>query len=44
MGIVGATGYTGGELLRFLLNHDGVEVTCVTSKTYGGHPLREAYP
>jgi N-acetyl-gamma-glutamyl-phosphate reductase len=44
VGIVGATGYTGGELLRFLLNHDQVEITCVTSKTYGGLPLREAYP
>ena len=44
VGIVGATGYTGGELLRFLLNHDQVEITCVTSKTYGGVPLGEAYP
>jgi len=44
VGIVGATGYTGGELLRFLLNHEGVEVTCVTSKTYGGRPLGESYP
>jgi len=44
VGIVGATGYTGGELLRFLLHHDQVEVTCVTSKTYAGIPLREAYP
>lgn len=44
VGIIGATGYTGGELLRFLLNHDQVEITMVTSKTYAGIPLQEAYP
>ena len=44
VGIIGATGYTGGELLRFLLNHGGTEICCVTSKTYSGHSLGEAYP
>jgi len=44
VGIVGATGYTGGELLRFLLNHDQAEISCVTSKTYANLPLQEAYP
>jgi len=44
VGVIGATGYTGGELLRFLVGHGQVEVTCVTSKTYGGQPLAEAYP
>jgi N-acetyl-gamma-glutamyl-phosphate reductase len=44
VGIIGATGYTGGELLRFLLNHDQVEIACVTSKTYAGISIREAYP
>ena len=28
--IVGASGYTGGELLRILLNHPEVEVTDVS--------------
>ena len=31
IGIVGATGYTGAELLRLLSLHDDVEVTIVTS-------------
>ncbi|MBT5232721.1 MAG: N-acetyl-gamma-glutamyl-phosphate reductase, partial [Flavobacteriaceae bacterium] len=26
VGIVGASGYTGGELLRLLVHHDGVEI------------------
>ena len=29
--IIGASGYTGGELLRMLLNHPEVEVTEITS-------------
>ncbi|MCP8311310.1 MAG: N-acetyl-gamma-glutamyl-phosphate reductase [Candidatus Methylarchaceae archaeon HK02M1] len=36
VGIVGASGYVGGELLRILLFHPQVEVTCVTSKRYVG--------
>ena len=30
--IVGASGYTGGELIRFLLNHPEVEKKDVTSR------------
>src|SRR5688572_26963953 len=33
VGIVGASGYTGGELLRLLLDHPGVEVTQATSES-----------
>ena len=29
--IVGASGYTGGELLRMLLNHSEVEIKDITS-------------
>ena len=28
--IIGASGYTGGELLRMLLNHPEVEITDIT--------------
>ena len=28
--IIGATGYTGGELLRLLLNHNKVEIGTLT--------------
>jgi len=34
--IVGASGYTGGELLRLLLGHSGVEVRQVTSERHAG--------
>lgn len=34
--IVGGTGYGGMELLRYLLDHPGVEVTAITSRTETG--------
>lgn len=36
IGIVGATGYTGVELLRILATHSGVEITQVTSRSHAG--------
>ncbi|HMX95158.1 MAG TPA: N-acetyl-gamma-glutamyl-phosphate reductase, partial [Elusimicrobiota bacterium] len=40
--VVGATGYTGGELLRILLQHPEVRVVRVTSESKPGRPLAEA--
>jgi N-acetyl-gamma-glutamyl-phosphate/LysW-gamma-L-alpha-aminoadipyl-6-phosphate reductase len=37
--VVGASGYTGGELLRILALHPDVEVTLATSEKYVGKPL-----
>ena len=36
IGIVGATGYTGSELVRILYNHPEVEIAAITSETYQG--------
>ncbi len=44
IGIIGVTGYTGSELLRILLNHDGVNVCYVTSHSFAGKPLAEVHP
>lgn len=44
VGIVGGAGYTGGELLRLLANHAGIEITCVTSETFPGKRVIEIYP
>ena len=32
IGIIGASGYTGGELLRFLNNHPETEIVAATSR------------
>ena len=44
VGIIGATGYTGLELLRFLLLHPKVEVTALTSQKYAGVPIDQVFP
>lgn len=36
IGIVGGAGYTGGELLRILLNHSNAEIVSVNSKSNSG--------
>ncbi len=43
-GIVGATGYTGVELVRLLSIHPQVEIVGLTSRTYSGKPYWEVYP
>lgn len=37
--IIGGAGYTGGELIRILLNHPFVELTCVVSESQQGKPI-----
>lgn len=42
--IVGASGYSGMELLRLLLGHPGVELVAVTSRQEAGKALAEVFP
>ncbi len=42
--IVGASGYSGMELLRLLLGHPGVELVAATSRQEAGRPLGEVFP
>lgn len=42
--IVGASGYTGGELLRLLLDHPGVELVAASSRSLAGQPLHRVHP
>ncbi|MFZ5898119.1 MAG: N-acetyl-gamma-glutamyl-phosphate reductase, partial [Bacillota bacterium] len=44
VGIVGATGYTGAELVRIFLGHPGVRLVGLTSRTYKGQPYSSVYP
>ena len=40
VGIVGASGYTGSELMRLLVTHpEQVELTCITSRTLAGQSV-----
>lgn len=42
--ILGGSGYGGGELLRLLLGHPGVEVSQVTSRGLAGKPVSRVHP
>jgi len=44
VGIVGATGYTGVELLRLLAGHPQAEVAVITSRSEKGLPVADLYP
>ena len=43
-GIVGATGYTGAELVRILAGHPEIELTILTSRNYAGEKFARVYP
>lgn len=43
-GIIGATGYTGAELVRMLSAHPGVELTVITSRQYEGTKISAVFP
>ena len=42
--IVGASGYSGEELVRLLLSHPQVELTAVTSRQNAGQTLVQIFP
>lgn len=42
--IVGASGYTGGDLIRLLLAHPHVRVVCATSRKLAGKPVVSVHP
>lgn len=44
IGIIGGAGYTGGELIRLLINHPGVSVEFVHSKSNADNPVSQAHP
>jgi N-acetyl-gamma-glutamyl-phosphate reductase len=42
--IVGASGYSGEELVRLLLSHPQANLTAVTSRQYAGQTLAQVFP
>ncbi len=43
VGIIGGSGYTGGELIRLLLQHPKAEIAFVYSTTRAGEPVNETH-
>ncbi|RLG58913.1 N-acetyl-gamma-glutamyl-phosphate reductase, partial [Candidatus Geothermarchaeota archaeon] len=44
VGIIGASGYVGGELLRILLRHPKVDIKVITSRRYAGEYVHRVHP
>src|SRR5712675_1818973 len=44
VGVIGASGYSGEELVRLLLSHPQVELAAVTSRQYAGQTLAQVFP
>ncbi|MFZ3171830.1 MAG: N-acetyl-gamma-glutamyl-phosphate reductase [Carboxydocellales bacterium] len=42
--IIGATGYTGAELVRILARHPEVELVALTSQSYVGQEISQVFP
>ena len=42
--VIGASGYSGIELLRILVRHPGAELVAVTSRQYAGKTLESVFP
>ena len=43
VGILGAAGYTGGELIRLLLNHPEAEIVFANSESNAGNPVADVH-
>lgn len=44
VGIIGATGYAGVELVRLLLQHPQAKLAAISSVSFEGQELEEVYP
>jgi len=44
LGILGASGYTGAELLRILARHPGVDIKALTAEKNAGNTVAELFP
>jgi N-acetyl-gamma-glutamyl-phosphate reductase len=44
IGILGASGYTGAELLRLLIRHPRVEIVLLTADRRAGKPVADVFP
>ncbi|WP_417844719.1 N-acetyl-gamma-glutamyl-phosphate reductase [Thalassospira sp.] len=44
VGILGASGYTGAELVRILAHHDAAEIVLLTADRRAGRPFGEVFP
>lgn len=44
VGVLGASGYTGSDLVRLAIRHPNIELTTLTANAHAGKPMREVFP
>lgn len=44
IGVIGASGYTGADLVRLAARHPDVEIAALTANTYAGKSMASVYP
>ncbi len=44
IGVLGASGYTGADLVRLALRHPRMEITALTANTHAGKSMAEVFP
>ncbi len=43
-GVLGASGYTGADVVRLALTHPNLEIAALTANTHAGKPVAEVFP
>lgn len=44
IGVLGASGYTGADLVRLALGHPSIEITLLTANSHSGKPMADVFP
>ncbi len=44
IGVLGASGYTGADLVRLALRHPAMEIAVLTANSHAGKPMAEVFP
>jgi N-acetyl-gamma-glutamyl-phosphate reductase len=44
IGVLGASGYTGADLVRLALCHPNIEIAALTANSHAGKPMAEVFP
>jgi N-acetyl-gamma-glutamyl-phosphate reductase len=44
IGVIGASGYTGGDLVRLAARHPDMEIAVLTANTHAGKPMGQVFP
>jgi N-acetyl-gamma-glutamyl-phosphate reductase len=44
IGVLGASGYTGADLVRLALRHPAIEIGLLTASSHAGKPMAEVFP